>query len=103
MSGLEEELKKQFAQTEKLVLELKKKYEHSRERVQVLKQENADLKTKLDAADIKVKKLEADGRESRLKLAASGDSEYNRLMKNHINRLIKEVDYCIAELKNNGL
>lgn len=103
MSGLEEELQKQFAQTEKLVLELKRKYEHTRQKEQALKQENAHLKNKLDAADIKVKKLEADARENRLKLAASGDSEYNRLMKNHINRLIKEVDYCIAELKNNGL
>ena len=35
--------------------------------------------------------------------AISGNPDHNRLMKNHINRLIKEVDHCIAELQNSGL
>jgi RNase P/RNase MRP subunit p30 len=35
--------------------------------------------------------------------AISGNPEHNRLMKNHINRLVKEVDFCIAQLQNSGL
>lgn len=42
-------------------------------------------------------------KETKLYSALSGNPNHNRLMKNHINRLIKEVDFCIAELQNSGL
>ena len=35
--------------------------------------------------------------------AISGNPEHNRLMKNHINRLIKEIDACIIQLQNTGM
>lgn len=62
--------------------ELKMKYEEERKKSQVLAEEQKNIK---------------------LYSAISGNPDHNRLMKSHINRLIKEVDYCIAELQNSGL
>ncbi|WP_309568989.1 hypothetical protein [Bergeyella cardium] len=69
------ELSKEFEQ-------MKKKYEDERKKNQELEEENKKIK---------------------LQASISGNPEHNRLMKNHLNRLIKEVDFCIAELQNSGL
>ena len=61
---------------------LKKKNEEERKNNQVLAEEHKNIK---------------------LYSAISGNPEHNRLMKNHINRLIKEVDFCIAQIQNSGL
>ena len=61
---------------------LKKKYDKKRKKSQVLAEEQKNIK---------------------LYSAITGNPDHNRLMKNHINRLIKEVDHCIAELQNSGL
>ena len=61
---------------------LKKKYDEERKKSQVLAEEQKNIK---------------------LYSAITGNPDHNRLMKNHINRLIKEVDHCIAELQNSGL
>jgi len=39
----------------------------------------------------------------KIQASISGNTEYNRLMKARINRLIKEVDMCISQLENNEL
>ena len=61
---------------------LKEEYAEERRRNQNLAEENKELK---------------------LYSAISGNAEHNRLMKNHINRLVKEIDMCVSELQNNGL
>lgn len=80
-------LKKRQLQTENQRLaeaytDLEKKYEEERKRYQILAERE---------------------KETKLHAAISGNPEHNRLMKHHINRLIKEIDYCIAELQNTGL
>lgn len=41
----------------------------------------------------------------RIKLVSviSGNEDHKRLMKNHINRLVKEIDVCIVQMQNIGL
>lgn len=46
------------------------------------------------------KKYEEEIRELRLAQAFSGNQAYKRLMKSKINAIVREVDACIAMLKN---
>ena len=67
---------------------------------------NAALKTmKEEYAEERRKNqnLEEENKVLKLYSAISGNAEHNRLMKNHINRLVKEIDMCVSELQNNGL
>lgn len=51
----------------------------------------------------KNEELQEEQRRIKLMSAISGNPEHNRLMKNHINRLVKEIDSCIAQLQNTGI
>ena len=52
---------------------------------------------------MKNEELIEEQKKMKLTSAISGNPDHNRLMKSHINRLIKEIDVCIAELRNSGL
>lgn len=62
--------------------ELEKKYNEEKKRYQELAEREKEVK---------------------MHAALSGNPEHNRLMKTHLNRLIKEVEYCISELEKSGL
>jgi len=47
--------------------------------------------------------LKEEQKKIKLISAISGNPDHNRLMKNHINKLIKEIDACIAYLRNTGM
>ena len=82
---------------------ISKNYQNLDEKYVELKQEHEELKEKYEEERKKNQVLAEEQKNIKLYSAISGNPDHNRLMKNHINRLIKEVDYCIAELQNSGL
>lgn len=75
-------LSEKHAETADELQKVKEEYAEEKRRNQILAEENKELK---------------------LYSAISGNAEHNRLMKNHINRLVKEIDMCVSELQNSGL
>ena len=80
-----------------------KKYQDLSENMAELFQEHTELKKKYDEEQKKNKVLSEEQKNIKLYSAISGNPEHNKLMKNHINRLVKEIDLCVAQLQNSGL
>ncbi|MDQ0477996.1 MULTISPECIES: hypothetical protein [Chryseobacterium] len=97
------DLENNFSLLEKKILAVKKNYENLNEKYIELNQEHEELKMKYEEERKRNQVLAEEQKDIKLYSAISGNPDHNRLMKNHINRLIKEVDYCIAELQNSGL
>ena len=97
------DLENNFSVLEKRILNISKNYQNLDEKYQELNQEHEELKKKYDEERKKSQVLAEEQKNIKLYSAISGNPDHNRLMKNHINRLIKEVDNCIAELQNSGL
>ena len=97
------DLENNFSVLEKRILNISKNYQNLDEKYQELNQEHEELKNKYDEERRKKQVLAEEKKNIKLYSAISGNPDHNRLMKNHINRLIKEVDNCIAELQNSGL
>lgn len=97
------DLESNFLLLEKRILMLKKDYQILREEHAALSKDYEEMKEKYEAERRKSQELAEEQKNIKLQSAISGNPEHNRLMKNHINRLIKEVDYCIAQLQNSGL
>ena len=97
------DLEDSFSLLEKKVLSVGKNYRLLNEKYEELQKEHNVLKMKYDEERKKNQVLAEEQKNIKLYSALSGNPEHNRLMKNHINRLIKEVDFCIAELQNSGL
>ncbi|WHF51521.1 hypothetical protein QGN23_14010 [Chryseobacterium gotjawalense] len=97
------DLENNFSLLEKKILAVKKNYENLTEKYSELNQEHEELKMKYEEERKRNQVLAEEQKDIKLYSAISGNPDHNRLMKNHINRLIKEVDYCIAELQNSGL
>ncbi|REC55557.1 MULTISPECIES: hypothetical protein [Chryseobacterium] len=98
-----QELENNFSEIEKKILSLQKSYQNLSEKYLELDKEHAELKTRYDEERKKNQVLAEEQKNIKLYSAISGNPEHNRLMKNHINRLVKEVDFCIAQLQNSGL
>ena len=98
-----QELENNFTFLEKKILSVSKNYQNLNESYLELKRENEELKMKYEEERKKNQVLAEEQKNIKLYSAISGNPDHNRLMKNHINRLVKEVDYCIAELQNTGL
>jgi len=97
------ELENNFSVLEKKIQNLYKKF-------RILSEKHAETseeleKVKEDYAEEKRRNqiLAEENKELKLYSALSGNAEHNRLMKNHINRLVKEIDMCVSELQNSGL
>lgn len=97
------ELEHSFSILEKKVLTVTKNYQSLSEEFHDLTKEHQELKEKYDEERKRNQVLAEEQKNIKLYSALSGNPDHNRLMKSHINRLMKEVDYCIAELQNNGL
>lgn len=97
------DLESNFSLLEKRILILKKDYQNLREEYDTLSKDFEEMKQKYDVERRKSQELAEEQKNIKLQSAISGNPEHNRLMKNHINRLIKEVDNCIAQLQNSGL
>lgn len=98
-----QELENNFSELEKKILNLHKGHQNLSEKLSELNKEHEDLKKKYDEERKKNQVLAEEQKSIKLYSAISGNPEHNRLMKNHINRLVKEVDFCIAQLQNSGL
>ena len=68
-----------------------------------MERENNQLRSQYEAEKSKNKQLVEENKNIKIQASISGNTEYNRLMKARINRLIKEVDMCISQLENNEL
>ena len=97
------DLENNFSDLEKKILNVSKNYQNLNEKYLELSQEHEILKKKYDEERKKSQVLAEEQINIKLYSAITGNPDHNRLMKNHINRLIKEVDHCIAELQNSGL
>lgn len=100
---MSDELEKYFSQLEAKVLSISKRYKNLHEKYMETSNELKEMKAKYEAIQEKSKAIEEENKNIKFYSAVSGNPEHNRLMKNHINRLIKEVDFCIAQLQNSGL
>ena len=98
-----QELEFNFSDIEKKILNLQKSFQNLSEKYLELNKEHTELKAKYDEERKKNQVLAEEQKNIKLYSAISGNPEHNRLMKNHINRLVKEVDFCIAQLQNSGL
>ena len=97
------ELEENFSQLEKKILVVSRKYKSLNEKFVELSEEHEALKQKYEEEHKTNRTLVEEQKNIKLYSALSGNPEHNRLMKNHINRLVKEIDLCIAQLQNSGL
>ena len=97
------ELEQNFSALEKKIILMAKKHQNLTEKMKELSAEHEQLKAKYDEEHKKSRVLTEEQKNIKLYSAIAGNPEHNRLMKNHINRLVKEIDLCIAQLQNSGL
>ncbi len=97
------DLEHNFLELEKRIVNIRKNHHLLTEKYSELYQEHEDLKVRYDAERKKNQVLAEEQKNSKLYSAIAGNPDHNRLMKNHINRLVKEIDTCIAQLQNSGL
>lgn len=97
------ELEKNFARIEDRILIINKGYKELSKKYAELLREQAMLQKKYEEEREKNHKLLEENKELKLFSSISGNPEHNKLMKSHINRLIKEIDACIAQLQNSGM
>lgn len=92
-----------FIDLEKVVQQLLVKLNSKNKRVLELEKEVIELKEELSTSKKELKVLENKYKEIKVVSGLSGNAEHKRLMKHKLNSLIKEVDLCIAEVKNKSL
>ena len=97
------DLEKNFSELEKKIENLNRGYTKLQDKYTILYQEHQKAKEKYDRISEENEILTENYKKVKLHSAISGNPDHNRLMKNHINRLVKEVDFCIAQLQNSGL
>ena len=97
------ELENNFSVLEKKILNLYKKFKNLAEKHAETAEELQKLKEDYAEERRRNQILAEENKELKLYSAISGNAEHNRLMKNHINRLVKEIDMCVSELQNSGL
>lgn len=98
-----QDLENNFSLLEKKILKFHKNYRILRDKYEELSAEYNSLKINYEEEKRKNRELAEAQKNIKLQAAIAGNPDHNRLMKNHLNRLIREVDQCIAELQNSGL
>ena len=97
------ELENNFSVLEKKILNLYKKFKNLSDKHAETSEELEKLKGEYVAEKRRNQILVEENKELKLYSAISGNAEHNRLMKNHINRLVIEIDMFVSELQNTGL
>ena len=97
------ELETNFSFLEKKIEEVRKNQKDLLEKYAILADDYNQLKAKYEEERKQNQELVDEQKKIKLISAISGNPDHNRLMKNHINRLVKEIDSCIAQLQNSGL
>ena len=97
------ELETNFSLLEKKIEEVRKNQKDLLEKYAILADDYNQLKAKYEEERKQNQELVDEQKKIKLISSISGNPDHNRLMKNHINRLVKEIDSCIAQLQNSGL
>lgn len=97
------EVEQNFELIEQRVLKLTGKYKNVVEKHRELSLKYQNLKEKNEALVKAFEELQEQHKRMKITAALSGNEEHSRLIKRHINRLVKEVDFCIAQIKNHGI
>lgn len=97
------ELENNFVQLEKKIVKLHKTHISLLDKYTELSKDYTQLQEEFDEEKKRNRVLAEEQKDLKLYSAISGNADHNKLMKNHLNKLIKEVDFCIAELRNSGL
>lgn len=97
------ELESNYQSLEKKIFRLLQRHKDLEDRYLELSDKYSKMKGKYEAALEEAEILKEEQKKIMLVSAISGNPDHNRLMKNHINRLVKEIDTCIAQLHNSGL
>ena len=97
------ELETNFSLLEKKIEEVRKNQKDLLEKYAILADDYNQLKAKYEEERKQNQELVDEQKKIKLISAISGNPDHNRLMKNHINSLVKEIDSCIAQLQNSGL
>ena len=97
------ELENNFVQLEKKLVKLHKTHISLLDKYAELSKDYKQLQEEFDEEKKRNRVLAEEQKDLKLYSAISGNADHNKLMKNHLNKLIKEVDFCIAELRNSGL
>jgi len=74
-------------------------YQNIKKEKKTLEEEVEALKQNLKASRAEVLKLNDEAEKLKVANAMLGDIEHRRLMKLRVNKLIKELDVCIAQVK----
>lgn len=76
-------------------------YKSCKKENQALTEEIQTLNNNLKISRQEVLKMKDENEGLKVANALLGDQEHRRLMKLRVNKLIKELDVCIAQVKNN--
>ena len=97
------ELESNFTALEKQIIKLSREHRRLAESYEDLLTEHTELKHKYEDTYRQNQELLEEQKKIKIMSSIAGNPEHNRLMKNHINRLVKGIDACIAQLHNSGL
>ncbi len=89
-----------FIKLEQKLYQLVGAYKDINKEKETLQEEVEVLKQNLKSSRSEVLKLKDDNERLKVANAMLGDEEHRRLMKLRVNKLIKELDVCIAQVKN---
>ncbi len=89
-----------FINLEQKLYQLVGAYKNIKKERESLKEEIEALKESLKSSRSEVLKWKDENERLKVANALLGDEEHRRLMKLRVNKLIKELDVCIAQVKN---
>ncbi|MGB6082895.1 hypothetical protein [Moheibacter sp.] len=89
-----------FIKLEQKLYQLVGAYKDIKKEKESLEEEVGALKENLKLSRSEALKLKDDNDRLKVANAMLGDDEHRRLMKLRVNKLIKELDVCIAQVKN---
>lgn len=89
-----------FIKLEQKLYQLVDAYRNIKKKNATLEEEIETLKQSLKESRTEVMKLKDENDRLKVANALLGNEEHRRLMKLRVNKLIKELDVCIAQVKN---
>ncbi|NLN31964.1 MAG: hypothetical protein GX159_00015 [Flavobacteriaceae bacterium] len=89
-----------FIKLEQKLYQLVDAYRNIKKEKESLEEEVEALKKNLKSSREDFLQLKDDNDRLKVANAMLGDEEHRRLMKLRVNKLIKELDFCIAQVKN---
>ncbi|MGM5630407.1 hypothetical protein O2K51_05845 [Apibacter raozihei] len=95
-----EEIIQELKRLELTILEFSKENRELKDKCEYLEVSLSKSEDKFILKEKQYKELEEQNRRLKVINAVSGSGEYKKVMKLQMNRMIKEIDSCIAELQN---